>query len=103
MIGGFSFVHDNRTYTCQPEWRQGEQSEMWWWFTVTHDGNRYAPFHALSHDTRESIQARIVAYYANHLARRQMNDQQRHWARRDKPADPKTTQAKAKAPRQTGA
>ena len=83
MIGAFSFVHNSRTYACYPEERQGAQTEMWWWFTVSSDGNRYAPFHALARDTRASIQSRIVAYYANHQAHRLMTDRQ-HWARRDK-------------------
>lgn len=92
MIGAFSFIHDNRTYNCYPE-RQGEQGDVWWWFTVTHDQNRYAPFLAQSKDTRASTQARIVAYYANHLAHRQMSDRQ-HWARRDKPGLVKAVAAK---------
>jgi hypothetical protein len=87
MIGPFSFVHDSRTYNCYTERLDGEQSEMWWWFTVSHDGNRYAPFLALPRDTRASTQSRIVAYYANHLAHRQMTDQQHYRAgRRPVPA-----------------
>ena len=83
MIGGFCFIHDSRTYTCQPEEIQGERGECWWWFTVSRDGNRYAPFRALARDTRASIQSRIVEYYANHLAHRSMPDRE-HWARRDR-------------------
>jgi hypothetical protein len=81
MIGAFSFVHDNRTYTCRPEEPRGSQSEAWWWFTVSSDSNRYAPFHALPRDTRASIQSRIVAYYANHIAHRSMTDRQRGFHR----------------------
>jgi hypothetical protein len=87
MIAGFSFVHDGRTYTCVAEAGPGGQSEAWWWFTVTRDGNRYAPFRAVTKDTRSSVQARIVAYYANHLAHRAMPENQ-HWARRPKPGSP---------------
>jgi hypothetical protein len=97
MTAAFSFLHDNRTYTCYPERRAGEQSEMWWWFTVSHDQNRYAPFLARPSDTRASTQSRILAYYANHLAHRRMTDQQRHQGRRDKAAA--ATQAKPAAPR----
>jgi len=85
MLRSFSFVHDNRTYTCQREESQGSEGEAWWWFTVSHDGNRYAPFHAASRDTRGSVQERIVAYYSNHLAHRAMTDRE-HWARRSKAA-----------------
>ncbi|MGD0484289.1 MAG: hypothetical protein ABSB58_06500 [Gemmatimonadales bacterium] len=83
MIAGFSFVHDDRTYTCIAEAGPGEASEPWWWFTVNRDGNRYAPFRAMTKDTRTSVQAKIVAYYANHLAHRAMPESQ-HWARRPK-------------------
>jgi len=83
MIAGFSFVHDDRTYTCVAEAGPGGASEPWWWFTVNRDGNRYAPFRATTKDTRSSVQARIVAYYANHLAHRAMPESQ-HWARRPK-------------------
>ncbi|HVO35450.1 MAG TPA: hypothetical protein VMT21_07790 [Gemmatimonadales bacterium] len=85
MLRSFSFVHNNRTYTCQREEPNGSQAEAWWWFTVSHDGNRYAPFHAASRDTRASVQERIVAYYSNHLAHRAMTDRE-HWARRSKAA-----------------
>ena len=85
MLRSFSFVHDNRTYNCQRDGLQGSQGEAWWWFTVSHDQNRYAPFHAASRDTRASVQDRIVAYYANHLAHRAMTDRE-HWARRSKAA-----------------
>jgi len=85
MLRSFSFVHDNRTYTCQREEPNGSFPEAWWWFTVSHDGNRYAPFHAASRDTKASVQDRIVAYYANHLAHRAMSDRE-HWSRRSKAA-----------------
>jgi hypothetical protein len=84
MIGAFSFVHDQRTYTCCPEPIEGDHGEIWWWFTVTHDRNRYAPFLAHPRDTRASTQARIVAYYANHLAHRAPDNRGGHWARRGK-------------------
>jgi hypothetical protein len=83
MIAGFSFVHDDRTYTCVAEAGPGGASEPWWWFTVNRDGNRYAPFRATTKDTRSTVQGKIVAYYANHLAHRAMPESQ-HWARRPK-------------------
>ncbi len=85
MTGSFTFVHDNRTYNCSREQLNGPQSESWWWFTVSNDGNRYAPFHAAARDTKASVQTRIVEYYANHLAHRAMTDRE-HWARRSKAA-----------------
>ncbi len=85
MIGPFTFVHDNRTYSCQRGEALGAQGEEWWWFAVSQDGNRYAPFRAVTKDTRASVQTRIVEYYANHLARRAMTDRER-WAHRSKAA-----------------
>ena len=87
MLAGFSFVHDGRTYTCTPADGPWEPKEPWWWFTVTRDANRYAPFRAASKDTRGSVQARIVAYYKNHLEHRAMPERE-HWARRPKPGAP---------------
>jgi hypothetical protein len=41
----------------------------WWWFRVdTGESTRYAPFEALSTDTKKSVQPRIVAYYEQVLA-----------------------------------
>lgn len=87
MLAGFSFVHDGRTYACLAEERAAGEAEWWWWFTVTRDGNRYAPFRAVARDSRASVQSRIVAYYANHLAHRTMTERE-HWARRPKPGAP---------------
>jgi len=78
MMTGFTFVHDGRTYACRAE-------ESWWWFTVTRDANRYAPFRAAARDTRSSVRSRIVAYYLNHLAHRAMTERD-SWERRPKPA-----------------
>jgi hypothetical protein len=87
MLAGFSFLHDDRTYTCMAAEGPGGLGEAWWWFTVTRDANRYAPFRAASKDTRGSVQARIVAYYKNHLEHRAMPERE-HWARRPKPGAP---------------
>jgi len=84
MLAGFLFVRDGRTYVCQPGERSAGEAQLWWWFTVSRDGNRYAPFHAVERDTRSSVQARITAYYENHLVHRALPAQQ-HWARRPKP------------------
>lgn len=67
MIKGFDFEHDSKTYHCSVEPLRGDS---WWWFNVSGDPNRYAPFHAAGSDTRDSVKTRIVEYYANHIARR---------------------------------
>jgi len=83
MLTAFSFVHGDRTYSCHAEELTAGDQAPWWWFTVTRDGNRYAPFQAATHDTRASVQARIVAYYARHLECRSAPAVQQ-WARRPK-------------------
>jgi len=87
MLAGFLFVHDGRTYSCLAAELGGGGTELWWWFTVSQDGNRYAPFKAAERDTRASVQQRIVAYYENHLVHRAMPVHQ-HWARRQKAGAP---------------
>ena len=70
MIKGFDFEHDNKTYHCTVEPPRTPDGQAWWWFNVSGDPNRYAPFHAAGSDTRDSVKTRIVEYYANHVARR---------------------------------
>jgi hypothetical protein len=54
-----------------PQGRPDESREgAWWWFRVSGDAQRYAPFHSAADDTAASVRSRIVAYYADLLARR---------------------------------
>ena len=85
MIGPFEFEENGKTYRCTIQPAQGQP---WWWFQVSGDANRYAPFQAASKDTRESVRARIVSYYANHLAARFAPPPPRgHWSNRKKAAE----------------
>ena len=87
MTGTFNFVDEGRTYTCGIEEPRGSRTETWWWFGVSGDAQRYAPFQALPDDTEASVRERVVAYYRDLLARRAMPAQPRsHWARRTPPA-----------------
>ena len=70
MIDGFEFEEGGRKYVCRVEKQPGHSAEAWWWFSVSGDSARYAPFQAASGDTRSSVAARIVAYHTNRLARR---------------------------------
>ena len=71
MIQAFSFVDAGRTYTCSiKERRSGEGMISWWWFDVSGDKQRYAPFHATSEDTELSVRYRIVSYYDDLMTRR---------------------------------
>ena len=89
MIGPFDFEHDGRAYACVVEESRAVRGRAWWWFQVSGDAHRYAPFHAVTGDTRESVRARIVAYYTNLLARRAAPPAPRgHWARRQQGALP---------------
>ena len=66
----FDFMHDGRTYTCRVEEQRRDRSESWWWFDVSGDRSRYAPFRALDDATESSVQGRMVAYYEDLVARR---------------------------------
>ena len=89
MIGGFSFEHDGREYTCTVEERRAAPAGKWWWFAVTRDQQRYAPFEATSGDTDKSVRTRIIAYYENLLeVRARPAVPRQHWARKGKPETP---------------
>lgn len=70
MTKSFSFADGDRKYQCRVERGTAGRTEAWWWFEVSGDGHRYAPFHAAAGDTDASVRARILAYYLNMLARR---------------------------------
>ena len=70
MIKGFEFASGGRTYVCSVEERRGVQGEYWWWFTVSGDQSSYAPFQAMSADTRASVQERVLQFYLHRCARR---------------------------------
>mgnify|MGYP006204389077 CR=1 FL=1 len=47
MIAAFEFTSDGRDYRCQVEERSsGLGRTAWWWFGVSGDRSRYAPFRA---------------------------------------------------------
>jgi len=85
MIKAFEFEDEGRTYSCTVEKRRTPAAEPWWWFGVSGDGHRYAPFQASKSDTQDSVRARIVTYYKEHLVRKAMPAVTRqHWASRGK-------------------
>jgi hypothetical protein len=69
-IEAFEFEHDGRTYICSPEARAGGKKEMWWWFRVSGDAQRYAPFEVVPTESRDAVAKRIVAWHAAMLERR---------------------------------
>ena len=80
----FEFVDGGRTFTCSVEAPGGSRPDGWWWFRVSPDtgGQRYAPFRVATGDTRADVQARVVAYYDDLLARRAQPATSNHWGRR---------------------
>ena len=71
MIAAFEFTSDGRDYRCQVQERKnGQDRTAWWWFDVSGDRSRYAPFLAEPDDTESSVRERIVAYYDGVVERR---------------------------------
>ena len=67
-VAPFTFEADDRTFACQIEGRS--HLRQWWWFTVSGEAHRFAPFQPTAEDTVASVQFRIVSYYRELVARR---------------------------------
>jgi hypothetical protein len=88
-IGAFTFEQGGRSYKCTAEKRDTPPAGTWWWFTVSSDPQRYAPFEADAGDTQQSIRSRIVAYYERRLwVRAQPAVPHQHFGRPGKPTVP---------------
>jgi hypothetical protein len=87
FVGAFEFEEGGRMYRCCVEGERSPRVGAWWWFRVTGDNQRYAPFHPEAGDTRNSVRARIVNYYNALLVRRAMPPVPRHGAGR-RPGQP---------------
>jgi hypothetical protein len=65
----FEFVDSGLKFFCSVEVPGKSGMPPWWWFRVdTGTTTRYAPFEASPTDTKQSVQTRIVKYYAELLA-----------------------------------
>lgn len=82
----FAFEDSGRTYTCRVEEQRNDRPEAWWWFDVSGDNNRYAPFRASSGDSEASVRSRIVAYYEDRLKPRVFTSWRDRHAAAQKPA-----------------
>jgi hypothetical protein len=82
MHGKLEFEEAGRTYACHVEPARNPHTAPWWWFSVSGDSHRYAPFHASAEDTDDSVRERIVAYYDALVTRRAAPREP--WGRRDK-------------------
>ena len=67
-LARFTFEADDRTFVCQIEGRS--HLRRWWWFTVSGEAHRFAPFQPSADDTAASVQFRITSYYRELVARR---------------------------------
>ncbi len=85
MVRMFSFAEGDRKYQCRVEGPTAGRKEAWWWFEVSGDPQRYAPFQAAPGDTEASVRSRIVAYYENMLVRRAQPATS--WHNRGRPAN----------------
>lgn len=71
MTDPFEFVDAGRLFQCSVGTMHKTSPDVWWWFKVSSDPNaRYAPFRVQPGETQAEVQARIVGYYDNMLARR---------------------------------
>jgi hypothetical protein len=102
MIGAFDFEHSGRTYRCTLEQRAAGPAGIWWWFAVSYDQQRYAPFEAAPGDTRQSVRSRIIAYYEHRLwVRAQPVVPRQRFSGPGRPASPARTPAHGATPRPT--
>lgn len=67
-VARFTFEDEGRTFVCQIEGTS--PLRQWWWFTVSGEAHRFAPFQPGAEDTVGSVQLRIMSYYRELLARR---------------------------------
>jgi hypothetical protein len=72
FVTAFEFEDSGRLYRCCVEGERSTRAGEWWWFHVSGDAQRYAPFHPQPGDTKNSVRARIVDYYNALLTRRAM-------------------------------
>ena len=91
----FDFVDAGRKFICSVEVPGQTGMKPWWWFRLDNGtSTRYAPFEASASDTKQSVQARIVAYYAELLAIEARPALQRPvWRKPERPAVPGETVA----------
>ena len=86
----FEFVDSGRKFICSVEVPSRTGMTAWWWFRVdSAESTRYAPFEASASDTRQSVQARIIAYYEQLLAIQARPAYQKPaWKKPERPAAP---------------
>jgi hypothetical protein len=96
----FEFVDQGLTFFCSVEAPLHAGMPPWWWFRVdTGKSTRHAPFAASPKDTKQSVQARIIAYYAELLAIQARPVHQRPvWRKPVRPPEPATAEVTSSEP-----
>jgi len=83
----FEFTHAGNTFICTVEQPRHAGMAPWWWFRLASEtSTRYAPFEALPGDTKQSVQKRIIEYYAQLLEIKARPVHQRPFWRKPEPA-----------------
>lgn len=77
MLQPFTFEADNCVFACQIEQGRSRLAQAWWWFTVSGESHRFAPFQPVTSDTVDNVQARVLSYYRELVARRALPLDQR--------------------------
>jgi hypothetical protein len=90
VLKEFEFVDSGRKFFCSVEKPKQAGMQPWWWFRLeTGESTRYAPFEASEKDTKQSVQARIIAYYEQLLSIESRPAYQRPaWKKPERPAQP---------------
>jgi hypothetical protein len=85
MLQPFTFEADDRMFACQIEQGRTRLAQPWWWFTVSGESHRFAPFQPVAEDTVESVRSRVLSYYRELVARRALSlDHREAWELRRK-------------------
>ena len=85
MAATFQFEERGRVFSCTtdaPKSPVAARVKHWWWFKVSGDESRYAPFRAEAGDTETSIRERVVRYYFEMLDRRKEPYSRHQWGGR---------------------
>ena len=70
MVQPFIFEADGHTFACGIERRASRLAPLWWWFSVSGESHRFAPFQPAADDTLETVRFRILSYYRELVATR---------------------------------
>jgi hypothetical protein len=98
VIKDFEFTDAGHTFFCTVEQPRHAGMAPWWWFKLDTESTRHAPFEALTSDTKQSVQKRIIEYYAQLLVIKARPVHQRPFWRKPEPAAATTDAAAVPVP-----